>query len=52
MYKVILWFSFGAMYATEEEEFGGKVKVFETLEEAESYGRHKTVPFETILIKE
>lgn len=50
-YKVILYFSFGAVYASVDEVYGGEVLYFNSLEEAERYGRSKTVPFEAVEAK-
>jgi hypothetical protein len=45
-YKVLLYFSFAAFYATVDEVPNGETLLFDSLEEAERYGRSKSVPFE------
>lgn len=51
MYKVILYFAFGAVYATENEQPDGDIKYFDTLKEAEDYGHSKGVVFEAVEVK-
>lgn len=52
MYKVILYFAFGAVYATENEQPDGKIKYFNVEKEAERYARSKNVLFEVVKEKE
>jgi len=51
-YKVLLYFSFAAFYATVDEQSGGEILYFNSLDEAERYGRSKSVPFEAVEVKE
>lgn len=50
-YKVLLYFSFAAFYATVDEKSGGEIRYFDTREEAERYGRSKSVPFEAVEVQ-
>lgn len=50
MYRVILYFGFGAAYA--KEKGSDKALEFETLKQAEDYGRSKPFVFEAVKVKE
>ena len=51
-WKVVLWMSFGAVWASVDEVYGGDIRYFDTLEEAQNYGRSKGVVYETVEVKE
>lgn len=50
MYKVILYFSFTAVYLTKNRRPDGEQLVFESLQEAERAGAKTGMPYETVRI--
>lgn len=52
MYKLLLYFSFGTVVATEDATPDGNHLIFETLDEAEKYGRSTGVTFEAVGVKD
>lgn len=50
-WKVILYFAFGAVYATDNEQPDGDIRYFDTEREAIIYGRSKGVVFEPVEVK-
>lgn len=51
MYKVILYFSFGAIVATKNKEPDGEPLLFSNLKDAEQYGRSTGLVFEPVEVK-
>ena len=51
-FKVILYFSFGHVIATENEEPGGDIKYFNTRFEADMYGQSKGLIYESVEVKD
>lgn len=51
MYKVLLYFGFGTIYATVNEVPGGDILTFDTLEQAERYGATKGMPYEAVEVR-
>lgn len=52
MYRVILYFGFGACYASEGEGSSKKILEFSTLKAAEDYGHSKRWTFEPVKVKQ
>lgn len=50
MYKVILYFSFGAVYMTTNRQPNGEQQLFESLKEAERAGASTGVVYEAVRI--
>ena len=47
-WKVALYMSFGVVWASVDEVYGGEIQYFDTLKEAEEYGRSKGVVYEPV----
>lgn len=47
-YIVKLYFSFGTIIATDNEQPDGDIRYFDSLADAENYGRSKNIVFEAV----
>jgi len=50
-WKVALYLPIGVVWASVDEVYGGEVQYFDTLKDAENYGRSKNVVFEPVEVK-
>lgn len=50
-WKVALYMPFGVVWASIDEVYGGEIQYFDTLAQAEEYGKSKSVPFEPVEVR-